>query len=82
MFKCLQGIAIPHFASYITKVDSKHNKRGNQSRLHVPKVRTEDAKKSFMVQGPACFNRLPAELQTLNSLTMFNHKLKEHLLNN
>ena len=36
--------AIPHFESYINKVEHKYNTRDNLSMLHPPKVRTEAAK--------------------------------------
>ena len=80
MFQCIQGAAIPHFTSYINNVEHKYNTRGNLSTL--PKVRTEAARKSFMFQGPVCYNDVPVDIRNLNSLIMFKHKLKEHLLNN
>ena len=81
MFKCLQGTAISHFTSYVNKLEHKYNTRGNLSTLSFPKVRTEAVKKSFKFQGSACYNEASVDIQNLNSLTMFKHKLKEHLLN-
>ena len=80
IFKYLQGTAIPHFTSYINKVEHKYNTRGNLSALRLPKVRTEAAKKLFMFHGPACYNEVPADIQNLNSLIMFKRQLREHLL--
>ena len=78
MFKCLQGTALPHFASCINKVEHKHNSRGNLSMLGLPNVRRlRGCEKVIYVSRPCLF-----DLRTLNSLTMFKHKLKEYLLNN
>ena len=68
--------------SFANKVEHKYNTRGNLSTLSFPKVGTEAAKKSFKFQGSACYNEVPVDIRNFNSLTMFKHKLKEHLLNN
>ena len=47
IFKCLQRTAIPNFASYTERVSHNYGTRGNKATLHVPRVRTEAAKKSF-----------------------------------
>ena len=81
IFKCLQR-TIPNFASYIDKVDHTYYTRGNSSTLRLPKIRTEAASKSFKFQGPSCYNEVPINIRKLNSLVLFKHQLKEHLLSN
>ena len=80
MFKCLQRTAIPHFTSYINKAKYKYNTRCNLSTMLLPKVGTRAAKKSFIFQGPALYNEVPTDIQNLNSLIIFKHQLREHLL--
>ena len=53
--------------------------RGNKATLRVPRVRTEAAKKSFWFQGPSCFNELPIDIRSLDSIVVFKHRLKENL---
>ena len=47
ILKCLQGTTIPNFASHGERVSHDYGTRGNKAILHVPRVRTEVAKKSF-----------------------------------
>ena len=69
------------YASYVNKMEHKYSTRGNLLTLRLPSVRTKAAKKSFIFQGPACYNEVPADIRNLNSLTIFKHQLKENLLN-
>ena len=79
IFKCLQGSTIQNFASYGERVCHNYGTRGNKATLRVPRVRTEAAKKSFWFQGPSCFNELPIHIQSLDSIVVFKHQIKEHL---
>ena len=63
IFKCLQGTAIPNFASYAERVSHNYGTRDNKATLRVPRVRTEAAKKSFWFQGPSCYNELPTGIR-------------------
>ena len=67
MFKCLQGIAILHFTSYVYKVEHKYYKRGTSSTLRLPKVRIEPAKKSLKFHGPACYNEVSVDIRNLHT---------------
>ena len=78
IFKCLQGTNISNFAFYGERVDHNYGKKRNKTTLRIPRVRTEAAKKSFWFQGPACFNELPIDIQSLDSIVAFKHRLKEH----
>ena len=77
--KCSQGTTIPNFESYGERVSHNYGTRGNTATLSVPRVRTEAAKKSFWLQGPSCFNELPIDIRSLDSIIVFKHRLKEHL---
>ena len=76
IFKCLQGTAIPNFASYAERVSHNYRTRGNKATLRVPRVRTEAAKNSFLFQGPSCYNKLPTEIRCLESFVVFKHRQK------
>ena len=78
-FKCLQGTNIPNFALYGERVSHNYGTRSKNATLRVPRVRTEAAKKSFWFQGPSCFNKLPIDIRSLDSIVTFKHRLKEHL---
>ena len=78
IFKCLQGTNIPNFAFYGERVDHSYGTRSNNTTLRIPRVRTEAVKKSFWFQGPACFNELPIDIRSLDSIVAFKHRLKEH----
>eukprot|EP00112_Aurelia_sp_Birch-Aquarium-sp1_P005543 Seg1632.4 transcript_id=Seg1632.4/GoldUCD/mRNA.D3Y31 product="hypothetical protein" protein_id=Seg1632.4/GoldUCD/D3Y31 len=79
IFKCLQGTTIANFASYGDRINHNYGTRGNKATLRIPKVRTEAAKKSFWFQGPSCYNQLPIDIRSLESIVVFKHRLKEHL---
>ena len=52
------------------------NTRSNNSRLVIPKVRTEAGRKSFLVQGAVLFNSLNAEIRNEISYVNFKRKVK------
>ena len=79
IFKCLQGTNIPNFSCHGGRVNQNFGTRRNKTTLRIPKVRTEAAKESFWFQGPACFNELPIDIRSLDSIVAFKHKLKELL---
>ena len=79
IFKCLQGTNIPNFVCYGERLNHNYGTRRNKTTLRIPRVKAEAAKKSFWFQGPACFNELPIDIRSLDSIVAFKHKLKEHL---
>lgn len=78
MFKCRQGTSIPALRAYTENVDHQHDTRSNKSLLRLPLVKTETAKKSLYFQGPHCFNELPRDIRSLESIVIFKSKLREH----
>ena len=41
-------------------------------------LRTEAARKSFLFQGPLCYNELPLEIHSLQSIVLFRSSLKKY----
>ena len=83
VFKCLHGLAPPYLADGIiplASITGRRQLRSSDTRtLSVPRVRTVYGSRSFFVYGPTVWNRLPAELRTVNcSMAVFRRKLKAH----
>ena len=68
IFKCLRGAAIPHFTTYINRLEHKYNKRGNLSTLCLPKARIEAAKSHlcFKVLFVTTKSQLTYQLELVN----------------
>ena len=80
LFKCRQGTCIPALRNYADNIDHQHETRSNKSLLRLPLVKTETAKRSLYFQGPCCFNELPREICSLESIVILKSKLREHFL--
>ena len=80
MFKCRQGTCIPALRKYADNIDHQHETRSNKSLLRLPFVKTETAKRSLYFQGPHCYNELPSDIRSLESIVIFKSKLREHFL--
>ena len=78
IFKCLQGTSIPPFSSYAEEISHSYKTRKINASLRLPLLRTETARKSFWFQGPRCYNELPLEIRSLNSIILFRSRLKEY----
>ena len=78
-FSCLQGTYIPSFALYGEKGSHNYGTRSNNTTLCVPRVRIEVAKRSFCFQGPSFFNEVQVNIQSVDSIVTFKHRIKEHL---
>ena len=72
----LQSILTPYTHSY-TQISEIPLKCGSQSR---PMHKT-DGEHAFSYAAPATYNKLPADIVELKSLTTFKVKLKTHLFN-
>ena len=69
MFKCVNNIKLPlNFIEYFL----------NNNLLRVPKVRTENGRKSFQFQGVVCFNELPSHIREEVSYLRFKQKCRDH----
>ena len=78
MFKCRQGTCIPGLRKHADNIDHQHETRSNTSLLRLPLIKTEAAKRSLYFQGPYCFNELPKNKRSLESIAIFKSKLREH----
>ena len=80
MFKCRQGTCIPALRKYADNIDHQHETRSNKSLLRLPLDKSGTAKRSLYFQGPHCFNELPKNIRSLESIVIFKSKLREHFL--
>ncbi len=63
VFKCLNGLN-----GIFSKFSHQKETRGNNSKLRLPKVKTESGRKMFSFQGALVFNELPEDLTNETSL--------------
>ncbi|CAB4019684.1 Hypothetical predicted protein [Paramuricea clavata] len=76
VFKSLHSIG-PNFPHVnFQRFNHGINTRSNNSRLIVPKVKTEAGRKSFSVQGVLLFNSLSEEIRNENSYINFKRKVE------
>ena len=76
IYKAILGILPQYLCSYISKTESTYSLRSNDCYLlHIPKVRTEFGKHSFMHFAPAAWNSLQStlNLKELISLRTFKN---------
>ena len=59
------------------KISHQRETRGNNSKLRLPKVKTESCRKMFSFQGALIFNKLPEDLRNETSLLIFNQKCRK-----
>ena len=68
----LSGIAPTAFEGYFKRnCHNGMNTRGSNKRVAVPKVKSENGKKTFMLQGAKVFNMKPNEIQDSQELLFF-----------
>ena len=80
MFKCRQQTSIPALKMYADNVAHYHDTRSNKSLLRQSLVKTETAKRSLNFQGQFCFNELPKDIRSLDSIVIFKSMLKDQFL--
>ena len=78
MFKCRQGTCIPALRKYADNIDHQHETRSNKSLLRLPFGKTKTEKRSLYFQGPHCYNELPRDIHSLESIVIFKSNLREH----
>ena len=78
IFKCLRGTNIPAFSSYAAEISHNYNTRNNNAALRLPLLRTEAARKSFLFQGPLCYNELTLEIRSLHSIVLFRSNRRKY----
>ena len=76
VFKCLNGLAPEVFSDTFEIISHQKETRGNNSKLRLPKVKSESGRKTFSFQGALVFNDLPSELRKEISLLNFRQKCK------
>ena len=78
VFKCLSGIAPTAFEGYFKRNCSKGmNTRGNNKSVVMPKVKSENGKKTFMFQGAKVFNMIPNDMHDSQSLLSFKSRCND-----
>ena len=83
MFKSLHGFTPTYIADSLTTCSTKPGRPGLRSqtsrRFVKPMTRTTLGERAFSYAGPAEWNELPPELQSIDKLNDFRRKLKTHL---
>ena len=64
-----------------TAVSSRSTRATSDGQLHVPRVRTELARRSFICRTTRSWNELPAPVRSCTSLTAFRKKVKNGMFN-
>ena len=80
VYKCLNQTAPVYLQSLLQyHRTSRQLRSSNQSLLHIPKVNTKLAERSFRVAGPKLWNTLPACLRNTSDKEKFRRDLKTNL---
>ena len=81
VFKCIHNLAPKYLCDLITIKSYCYRTRSSQSLLlEVPFTRHKSfADRSFAVTGPLCWNKLPSDIRSSETLDMFKNKLKTFL---
>ena len=69
-------LLLKKFESTFNRVSHIYNTRGNNRILTLPKVKSENGRKSFEFSGAKLFNNLPTDLCNEQSLVIFKNRLK------
>ena len=78
VFKCLSGIAPTAFEGHFKRNCHKGmNTRGNNKSVDIPKVKSENGMKAFMLHGAKVFDMIPSEIQDSQSLLSFKSRCKD-----
>ncbi|CAB4037008.1 Hypothetical predicted protein [Paramuricea clavata] len=80
VFKCLNGLVPNQFNGIFNKFSHQKETRGNNSKLRLPKVKTETGRKMFSFQGALVFNELPEDLRNETSLLRFKQKCRNFFM--
>ena len=74
--KCLYSEEIcSSFKNYYKMKETNLNTRNNGSKIEIPKIKLETARKSTYYQGSIVFNELPKDLRRENNFKVFKQKL-------
>ena len=76
--KCLERETCEQLQNYFTLQEHERQTRNNNYTLKLPRIKTEYARKSFMLMGAKVYNELPLELRKIENYKEFENQLKEH----
>ena len=63
------------FNDYFEVFNHDKNTRGDQKGLGLPKVKSENGRKTYCFQGALLFNTIPKEIIPEDNITMFKHRI-------
>ena len=78
MHKVVNNLTPAYLNEMFTNTDTDYTLRNNENKLQLPKPRTDYLKRSFCYDGAAVWNKLPENIRTTSSLSVFRKKLKKH----
>ena len=78
MFKTLKGNVPPYLQNMLSVRGTSYNIRNSETRLNLPKPRTNDLKRSFCYSGALLWNSLPQDIRKLQSFAQFRKTIAEY----
>ena len=81
VFKVLQNLLPPWLFNLSTVGDRRNRHTRSNNDLFVLRTNTNLGGKSFIIQGPAVWNKLPNYIKEIININSFKTRLKQHLLN-
>ena len=79
MYKSLHGLAPAYLQNLFKARHTTHNLRDSQSKLSLPKPRTDFRKRSFEYSGAKVWNELPDRIRSSTSFKQFKREVNRHL---
>ena len=80
-YKCLNKLALPYLCDKFVKRSELHSRQTrNNNQLDIPLLRTASGQRTFYCRAVKIWNSLENELREIQSLRLFNRKLKTYLL--
>ena len=81
MFKTLKGNVPPYLQNMFSVRGTSYNTRNSETRLNLPKPRTNYLKRSFCYSGALLWNSLPQDIRKLQSFANFRKTIAEYYRN-
>ena len=81
MFKTLKGNVPPYLQNMFSVRGTNYNIRNSETRLNLPKARTNDLKRSFCYSRALLWNSLPQDIRKLQSFAQFRKTIAEYYRN-
>ena len=80
VFKILRNIMPSWLFNLITVGDRRNRQTRSDNDLFIPRTSTNLGSRSFIIQGPSVWNKLPNSLKEVTNINSFKTSLKTHLL--